>query len=190
MAGLSLLSVRRIDEARSAAEFLLDLLRIQPAPDAGMHLAVDVSAAGERALVTSVNSLDYVDRRGLKQRPARLGPAQVLLVRLYRLLKEPRYLDGARAYTMLFLDGAPGMYDCVEAHKFMWGLDELDAVSPDARFREAADRIASYVIARQQPDGQWWGDAVGGSDGQSLDIRLNTTCNALVGLACHLHART
>jgi hypothetical protein len=190
MAGLGLLSVRHVDGARRAADFLLHLLRIQPASEEGMYLAMDVSAAGQPTLVASRTPLDYVDRRGVKQRPARLGPAQVLLIRLYRLSKESRYLDAAWAYTTLFLEGAPGIYDCVEAHKFMWGLDELDGVSPDARLREASDRIAGYLVARQQPDGQWWGDAVGGGDGQSLDLRLNTTCNALVGLASHLHART
>ena len=72
----------------------------------------------------------------------------------------------------------------MESHKLLWGLIELHQVSPRERHRQAARRIADYLIRSQQPDGQWWGDAVGGGKpGQSLDLRLNTTCNALVGLA-------
>jgi hypothetical protein len=127
-----------------------------------------------------------VDRNGLKQRPARLGPVQVLLVRLYRLTRQNRYLEAARAYTDAVLTGRDGIYDCVESHKFLWGLTELHQVSPEERHRRAARRIAAYLIRRQQPDGQWWGDAVGGGKpDQSLDLRLNTTCNALVGLAAY-----
>ena len=187
-AGLGLLATRHLAEARQTAGFLMDLLDLQPHPEEGIYLALECKSDGIRKLLLERTSSDYVDRGGLKQRPARLGPVQVLLVRLYRLTKEDDYLEAAKKYTDVILTGREGIYDCVEAHKYLWGLTELYQVMPDNRYREAARRIASYLIQHQQPDGQWWGDAVGGAgEDQSLDLRLNTTCNALVGLAHYRH---
>ena len=185
-AGLGLLSTRHVAAARRAGDFLIDLLKLQPHPAEGIYLAANRREDGTRELLLERTSRDYVDRGGLKQRPARLGPVQVLLVRLYRLTRKTRYLDAARTYTDAVLTGRDGIYDCVESHKFLWGLTELHQVSPEDRYRRAARRIAAYLIRSQKPDGQWWGDAVGGGKpGQSLDLRLNTTCNALVGLAAY-----
>ena len=185
-AGLGLLSTRHISAARRAGDFLIGLLELQPHPEDGLHLAANRGSDGTLDLILERTSRDFVDRNALKQRPARLGPVQVLLVRLFRLTREIRYLDAARAYTDAVLTGRDGIYDCVESHKFLWGLAELHQVSPEERYRRAARRIAGYLLQSQQPDGQWLGDAVGGGEpGQSLDLRLNTTCNALVGLAAY-----
>ncbi len=185
-AGLALLSTRHVAAARRAGDFLIDLLKLQPHPDEGLYLAANRRADCTQALLRERTSRDFVDRNGLKQRPARLGPVQVLLVRLFRLTRKQRYLEAARKYTEAVLTGREGIYDCVESHKFLWGLTELHQVSPQERYRIAARRIAAYLIRSQRPDGQWRGDAVrGGDPGQSLDLRLNTTCNALVGLAAY-----
>ena len=189
-AGLGLLATGHLAAARRTADFLIDLLEIQPDPGSGIYLALDYKSDGTRQLLLQQTSRDYVDRSGSKQRPARLGPVQVLLVRLYRLTKEEKYLETARRYTDVILTGAEGIYSCVEAHKYLWGLTELYEVAPDEPCRVAARQIACYILQRQQPDGQWWGDAVGGeSNDQSLELRLNTTCNALVGLAYYRYWR-
>ena len=185
-AGLGLLSTRHVAAARSAGDFLIELLKLQPHPEEGIYLAANRRVDGTQELLLERTSRDFVDRDGLKQRPARLGPVQVLLVRLFRLTQENRYLEAARKYTDAVLTGREGIYDCVESHKFLWGLTELYQVSPEDCYRHAARRIAAYLIRSQQPDGQWWGEAVGGGDpDQPLDLRLNTTCNALVGLAAY-----
>lgn len=189
MAGLGLLATRQLDAARQAAASLIRLLEIQPDLRDGMYLAVECRAGGSAALLLERTSLDYVDRNGLKQRPARLGPAQVLLVRLFRLTGERAYLVAARQYCDLFLEAREGIYDCVEAHKFLWGLAELHRVEPDPRYHKAAARIARYLLDRQQKDGQFLGDAVADSDDQPLELRLNTTCNAVAGLAHYRHLR-
>ena len=186
-AGLGLLAAGRVDAARRAGDFLSELLGRQPLPRERVELLVHVSRTGQ-ALGRSDNASDFVDCRGVRQRPARIGPVQILLIRLYRLLGDQRYLRAAQGYTNIFLDGADGIFDCVESHKFMWGLLELAEIDPDPRLPAAADRIAAYITSRQQPDGQWFGDAVGGGKpDQPLDLRLNTTCNAVVGLAYYLH---
>jgi len=183
-AGLGLLATGHLAAARRTADFLANLLESQPDPENGIYLALEYRSDGTRQLLLQQSSKDYVDRLGIKQRPARLGPVQVFLVRLYRLTREDRYLETARRYTDSILTGAEGIYSCVEAHKYLWGLTELYQVAPDESYRVAAREIASYILQRQQSDGQWWGDAVGGEgNGQSLELRLNTTCNTLVGLA-------
>jgi hypothetical protein len=188
MAGWGLLSIGCVEEAHRAAGFLTDLIERQRIPRERVELTVHVSVEGEQQLTPSQNPSDYVNCSATRQRPARVGPAQVLLVRLFQLLGRPRHLEAAQQYTDIFLDGPDGIYDCVEAHKFMWGLLELHRVSPDSRYVKAADRIAEYILSRQRPDGEWWGDAIGGGSGeQPLDLRLNTTCNALVGLVAYLH---
>ena len=60
------------------------------------------------------------------------------------------------------------------------------ASAPEAR--RAADRIVDYLKARQQRDGQFLGDAISGAADQPFELRLNTTCNAVVGLAHYRHA--
>ena len=190
MAGLGLLSVGDVAGARRAADFLIGLLRLQPNPDKEFFLVVEVSAAGEQRVAIDRTPSNHVNRMATRQRPARLGPVQILLSRLHQLVGEARYLEAALAYSDLFLDGAPGIVDCVEAHKFLWGLEELYLITADARLRATADRIVAYLLSKQKVDGQWWGDAIGGdSEGQSLDLRLNTTCNVLVGLGYHRHLR-
>ncbi len=183
-AGLALLATGHLAAARRTAYFLIELLEIQPDPESGIYLALEYKSDGTRRLLRQQTSKDYVDRRGVKQRPARLGPVQVFLARLHRLTKEDAYLEAARRYTDIILMGTEGIYSCVEAHKYLWGLTELHLVAPDESYRVAARQIATYILQRQQADGQWWGDAVGGEgEDQSLELRLNTTCNALVGLA-------
>ncbi len=189
-AGLGLLATGHVTAARRTADFLIALLEMQPDRESGIYLALEYKSDGTRQLLLQQTSRDYVDRGGIKQRPARLGPVQVFLVKLYRLTRENKYLEAARQYTNTILTGAEGIYSCVEAHKFLWGLAELYQVAPDEPYRVAARQIASYILQHQQPDGQWWGDAVGGDGNeQSLELRLNTTCNALVGLAHYRYWR-
>jgi hypothetical protein len=184
MAGLGLLSTRHIAEACRVGEFLLHSLELQDDLEAGLQLAIERGADGSQRPSPSRSGIDYLDRRQVKQRPARLGPVIVLLVRLHRLTRQIRFLNGARQYVEAVLTGCDGIDQCVEAHKFMWGLVELDQAASNERCRKAALRIADYLLQHQQPEGDWRGDAVGGKDAdQPLDLRLNTTCNALVGLA-------
>ncbi|MCY3775881.1 MAG: hypothetical protein OXH11_07840, partial [Candidatus Aminicenantes bacterium] len=74
--GLSLLSTRHVAAARRAGDFLIDLLKLQPHPREGLYLAANRCADGTQELLLERTSRDYVDRDGLKQRPARLGPVQ------------------------------------------------------------------------------------------------------------------
>ena len=187
-AGLGLLAAGHVEQARRAGDFLSELMERQSLPHDRVELLVHVSEKGEQTLGRSDIPGDFVDCRATRQRPARIGPAQILLIRLHRLTHQPRYLRAAWDYTTMFLDGVDGIYDCVESHKFMWGMLELNEISPDPRLLVASDRVAEYIMSKQQPDGQWWGDAIGGgSKDQSLELRLNTTCNALVGLGYYLH---
>ncbi len=188
MAGWGLLAAGRVQEARRAGDFLIDLLDLQPAKCDRIALTVQATRDGQQQLDQSEDPSDYVDCTAVRQRPARIGPAQVLLVRLFQLLGDERYLKAAWGYTLPFLDGPTGIYDCVESHKFLWGVLELHRVNPEPRLRAAAERSVEYILSRQRSDGQWLADATGGgAQEQSLDLRLNTTCNVLVGFARYLH---
>ncbi|MBL9216644.1 MAG: hypothetical protein JNG83_14290 [Opitutaceae bacterium] len=191
--GLALLATRHLAEAERAARFVLRVLELQRGNPDGLFFSLDV-AAGEARLKTEKTPINFLDRKGLKQRPGRLGPILVLLARLYRATGDRSYLEGARAYAQAMLAAGEGAYLCVEGHKFVWGLTEVAAADPGAdrsAGAAAADRIVAYVVGRQQADGQWHADSgvADPAQAQPLFWRIDTTCNVLVGLMHYCWAR-
>jgi hypothetical protein len=80
MAGLALLATRHVDAAEAAARCIARVLELQPAPVEGLFFGLDVAPGGVK-LREEKTPIDYLDNRGLKQRPGRLGPILVLLAR-------------------------------------------------------------------------------------------------------------
>lgn len=188
MAGLGLLAAGRIEPARSAARFLDELWERQADPAAGFdsnrQLTADWDGRGGGAppFFRERSSRHYVDLSGSAQRPARFGPAMALLVRLHRLTGDPAHLACARRYADLFL-ARDELYLCVECHKFLWGLAELQQVAPNTGYRDAAGKCAEYLVTAQHPDGHWLPEASAEGGEPSFELILNTLGNALVGLA-------
>ena len=94
----------------------------------------------------------------------------------------PPTLACARRYAGMFL-ARDELYLCVECHKFLWGLAELQQVAPRAEYKDAARKCAGYLVTAQQPDGSWLPEASSEGGEPSLELILNTLANALVGLA-------
>ena len=190
MAGLGLLAAGRIEPARSAARFLDELWERQADPAAGFdsnrQLTADWDGRGGGAppFFRERSSRHYVDLRGVAQRPARFGPAMALLVRLHRLTGDPAHLPCARRYADLFL-ARDELYLCVECHKFLWGLAELQQVAPTEEYRDAARKCAEYLVTAQHADGHWLPEASSEGGEPSFELILNTLGNALVGLGCY-----
>ena len=188
MAGLGLLAAGRIDPARGAARFLEELWVGQADPAAGFDSNRQLTAdwdgrgAGAAPFFRERTSRHYVDLSGSAQRPARFGPAMALLVRLHRLTGDPAHLACARRYADLFL-ARDELYLCVECHKYLWGLAELQQVAPTTEYSDAAERCAGYLVAAQQADGSWLPEASSEGGEPNFELILNTACNALVGLA-------
>ncbi len=192
--GLALLSTRHVEDAERAARFMLRLLELQPDRSQGLFFGVDIGAGGAVQLRNQKTPIDFLDRAGLKQRPGRLGPIIVCLARLYRATGNKAYIEGARSYARAMLSAGEGAYLCVEGHKFVWGMMELDAANPGVDrtvFTAAADKIVAYIVEHQKPDGQWYADS-GVQDpkaDQPLFWRIDTTCNVLVGMMHYCWAR-
>ena len=90
----------------------------------------------------------------------------------------------AGGYTDLFLDGAPGIVDGEAGDKFLWGLEELYLDHRSPSIAGDGGSPVTYLLAKQKADGQWWGDAIGGdTEGQSLDLRVNTRAMSSLALA-------
>lgn len=190
MAGFALLATRHLDAAAHAAQFIGDCIAMQPDAATGLHFVVDVSK-GARRLATERTRIAYLDCRGEKQRPGRLGPILVLLARLHRITGDASLATTASVFVKAMLAGGPGAYLCVEGHKFVWGLAELEAAMPGIvgeTERAAADAIVSYLIESQRPEGNWQVDAgiTDPSAPQPLFWRVDTTCNVLFGLVHYL----
>ncbi len=190
MAGLGLLAAGRIEPARGAARFLEELWTGQADPAVGLdsnrQLSPDWDGRGGGAppFFRERTSRHYVDLNGAAQRPARFGPAMALLVRLHRLTGDPAHLACARRYADLFL-ARDELYLCVECHKYLWGLAELQQVAPTTAYKDAAEKCAAYLVAAQQADGSWLPEASSEGGEPSFELVLNTVGNALVGLACY-----
>ena len=156
-----------------AARFLEELWEGQADPAAGFdsnrQLTADWDGRGGGAppFFRERSSRHYVDLSGSAQRPARFGPAMALLVRLHRLTGDPAHLACARRYADLFL-ARDELYLCVECHKFLWGLAELQQVAPTTGYRDAAGKCAEYLVAAQHPDGQLASGGFGGGRGTEL----------------------
>lgn len=181
MSGLALLAIGRLQQSADAGHFVSGMLEQQRGE--GLFLACDVGAGGAR-LRTEKSLMDYLDGSTPKQRPARLGPIMVHLVRLHRVTREPALVRAAALLRDTLVRGGEQTYLCVEGHKFVWGIAELDAVAPDTTgaSASAADRIVAYLLERQRPEGQWLAEASASGQEQSFALRVNTTCNALAGL--------
>ena len=107
-----------------------------------------------------------------------------LLVRLHRLTGDPAHLACARRYAGMFL-ARDELYLCVECHKYLWGLAELQQVAPTTEYKDAAEKCAAYLVAAQQADGSWLPEASSEGGKPSFELVLNTVGNALVGLASY-----
>ena len=190
MAGLGLLAAGRIEPARGAARFLLELWDGQAEPAAGFDSNRQLTAdwdgrvAGAAPFYRERTSRHYVDLSGSAQRPARFGPAMAFLVRLHRLTGDPAHLACARRYADLFL-ARDELFLCVECHKYLWGLAELQQVAPTEAYRDAARKCAEYLVATQQPGGSWLPEASAEGGEPGFELILNTVGNGLVGLACY-----
>ncbi len=188
MAGLGLLAAGRIEPARQAARFLEELWEGQADPAAGFdsnrRLTADWDGreGGAAPFFRERTSRHYVDLSGSAQRPARFGPAMAFLVRLHRLTGDPAHLACARRYAGMFL-ARDKLYLCVECHKYLWGLAELQQVASTTKYRNAAEKCAGYLVAAQQADGSWRPEASSEGGEPSFELILNTVGNALVGLA-------
>ena len=188
MAGLALLAAGRIEPARLAARFLDELWDKQASLDDGFDSNRQVPAhwdgrdGDSPPFYRERTSRHYVDLHGMAQRPARFGPAIALLVRLHRLTGDRDHLACARRYADLFLR-RDELYLCVECHKFLWALCELQQLIPDEEYRAAAGNCARYLVASQQADGSWHPEASATGGEPGLEEVLNVVGNVLAGLA-------
>ena len=150
MAGLGLLAAGRIEPARQAARFLDEMWVGQADPAAGFDCNRQLTAdwdgrgGGAAPFFRERTSRHYLDLCGTAQRPARFGPAMALLVRLHRVTGDPAHLACARRYADLFL-ARDELYLCVECHKYLWGLAELQQVAPTTEYKDAAEKCAAYL---------------------------------------------
>ena len=83
------------------------------------------------------------------------GMAAVFLARLFVVVDQPRFLDGARAYLARHDSCGDAVFDGLVCCKTGWAAAGLFRITGESQYRDVARRAAAEVVAAQQPAGDW-----------------------------------
>jgi hypothetical protein len=141
--------------AARAADFVVDLLELQPDVVEGVYLVRDWHGR----LVTDFppeSERFFVLRRG-QRRPLyyALGLAVCLLATLHRATGRADYLKPARRYARVCALFAPEIYRHDYSGKLCWGLAILARSTGEASYKRTALAAADHLCSRQNADGSW-----------------------------------
>jgi hypothetical protein len=154
MAALACVWTGRREAARRAGDYFLTLDRIQPERERRYYYMLEGGA-----LITdpgdAAPELCYVDRERPLQHYTMPGAYAAALASLYRLDPRPEYLEAAMRCVDFALASGNWVFETLHSHKLCWGAAELYDVTGERRFRDAALRIADFLVARQEEDGHW-----------------------------------
>lgn len=159
MCGLTCLYLGEFDAAKKAAAFLHFLVESQPEPEERIYL----NGSPRGRLLTEFpaeKSYDYIiDKRQPRQPYFAPGGAAAFLSKLYGITKDGSYLETAkRAYAMALSpqqDMPEGMFDYPTSGKIGWGTAMIYQATGETEYRQAAERVVSYLLRTQLPNGAW-----------------------------------
>jgi hypothetical protein len=182
--GRACLYLGRRDEALAAGDFLLRFLELQP--EDGRFYS---SYVPEKGLVTSPGegeeALHYVvDSAQERQWYFFVGHPAGYLSELYALTGDDRYRRGAESYFAFAVSCREDVYAHPPSGKLGWGSAASFRATRDVAFRDAAERIADYLLSIQNPDGSWLYDSLyGNMDEQPAAITFDLTHEFVTWLA-------
>ncbi|MAE65720.1 MAG: hypothetical protein CMJ18_15735 [Phycisphaeraceae bacterium] len=142
----------RIEPARRGADFLLNLLQAQSAPDERFCTtwsAPDTLLDDPRH-VDPVTILRWDEP---KQHYYKVGLFVVALVHVYGATGESGYLDAATTLYQKTIDRAADLWTNTISHKMCWAAMTLHSLTGKPQYLDQACRFADHIIGLQQADG-------------------------------------
>jgi hypothetical protein len=159
IAGLVLLYQGKLEKARRAGKFLIDLYEAQPDPANRIYL--NLTPAG-RLLTEYPAERRYmylIDKRQPEQPYFAPGAAMAFLSKLFMVGGQHEYLAYAEKYYGLALspqsDIPLGLFDYPTSGKIGWGAGSLFRATGNPLYRGVAERVGKYLLGTQLPDGRW-----------------------------------
>ncbi|MCX6081327.1 MAG: hypothetical protein NTW32_17485 [Chloroflexi bacterium] len=163
-AGLALLACGDLQAARSAGDFILQLLDAQPSPDRFFYCSWDV----ETGLMTDIWGDENTSAiRGRKQFCLSaetdphyeltwlVGKPMKFLAKLYDMTANTRYLEGARALLTFFERLDHERVHNYGSCKIMWASAELYRHTGEIHFAQTAEEIFRWFCETMTPSGIW-----------------------------------
>lgn len=154
--GLTGLRLGDLSVAEKAGDFLCDLIEAQPEMDRRFYLfwrpdsgfVHDVPGGDDRRWY-------WVERDGLDEDHYNLGMAMTGLSHLYKALKKPRFLEGAKKVHQYFSACREDRFGNVSAGKVMYGLTWMYWITGDPAYLAEAEQSAAQMIQMQGNDGSF-----------------------------------
>jgi hypothetical protein len=154
-AGVACLAAGRIDAARRVAEFLKNIVDIQPALNNCFFTTIQPNGL----LITDLKDnkevfLRIIDVRKENQFWYALGLPFAFLVQLASATGEKRYYDLAQWYFD-FQMRCLNPWDGSDSGKAAWGCAMLYRITGEKRYLEIVFHIAENILSKQNADGSW-----------------------------------
>lgn len=154
-AGIACLASGRLNAARRAAEFLNNIVNIQPNPTDRFFTTIQPDGR----LFTDVKDHEeafsrIIDVRKENQCWYALGLPFAFLIQFVSATGEKRYRDLAQWYFD-FQTRCVNPWDGSDSGKAAWGCARLYRITGDKRYLEISFHIAENIMSKQNDDGSW-----------------------------------
>ena len=141
-------------EAIDAGVCLLNILAAQEGPAAPFCFYIDRDGK-------TLEEMDLPDRLirihldGVDQSYVYLGMAAIFLARLYMVVEERRFLDGARGYFAVNRACGERALRGTGCCKTGWAAAALFRITGEREYLGVARQAAEEIVAAQRPEGDW-----------------------------------
>ena len=163
-AGIALLACGRLEEARRAGDFILQLLALQPQFDKYYFSCMKADGTLHTDVMGNENEWDADSRKqkclsakhdGLKELTWLIGKPTKFLTRLYTATGDEKYLEGAKKCFFFFHKLDKNAWVNYASCKTMWAGAELYRLTGEKAFAETATKLLDYYCKTQSPRGCW-----------------------------------
>ncbi|MFH1006807.1 MAG: prenyltransferase/squalene oxidase repeat-containing protein [Candidatus Latescibacterota bacterium] len=182
-AGMACLAAGELAAARGAADFLGQLVALQPTPADRFFCAIEANGR----LGTDAKEADeawwrIVDTHTENQCWYAVGLPFAFLVQMAQATGEMRYRELAEWFFDFQLC-CVDPWDGGSSGKGGWGAAMCYRITGENRYRDIALRVADQIVALQNPDGGWAANVSGGDVSMLTNPDLDTSAEFTLWLA-------
>lgn len=168
--GLIALEAGEMKDAPSAGDYLCAAIHDQPDLNKGFYLRFENKKA-VTAFASEQTPFYFVSKTEPNQLHFMIGYPAAFLALLYQETRDEKYLAAAKQYLDFSLSSHESVYACGFSHKTAWAASILFALTEEAQYLHAVEKISNYLVSNQAANGLWYADAdVNTSLDQSAEI--------------------